>query len=188
MAKGGTSGAAGIPGSGGSAGRATGGASCLNSGAAGGHATSGQVGDLVPNIATLSVDVNRDDGFVKPNRSDVWTVDVASRATTLNTGSPVTATATQIQALVSAVAASTYGFNNSCCGSKISIDGAPFAPKIKASGSGATHEFGVSAGICAGSSRSTSGDVLNCTDYNAIYTLLEAIAPSGVAFSCSSFW
>ncbi len=151
-----------------------------------GHTTSGTVGELVPTIEALSVNVNRVDGFVAPAQSDVWAVDVATRAVTLNAGGPVTATAAQIQELVGAVASSAYRFNASCVG--LAIDGAPYPPRITASGGGTTHQFGVSDKTCASSDHSYTGDVLSCAEFGAIYDLLDAIAPSGVGLSCQGYW
>ena len=59
---------------------------------------------------------------------------------------------------------------------------------VPASGNGDTHKFGVSDATCAESDHSCLNDVLSCTDFAAIYALLEAIAPSGVAFECMSYW
>jgi hypothetical protein len=144
------------------------------------------VGELVPSIENLSVNVNRNDGFAGPYVSDVWTVDVAVRTVTLNAGMRVTATVAEIQKLVGVVASSAYRHNGSCVTS--AIDGAPWPPRITASGSGATHEFGVSDATCAKSDHSYSGDVLSCASFGAIYGLLEAIAPTGLAFECMSYW
>jgi hypothetical protein len=153
---------------------------------AAGQLTSGTVGELVPTIETLSVNVNRVDGFMAPAQSDAWAVDVATRAVTLNAGVPVTATVEQIQGLIGAVASSAYRFNASCLST--AIDGAPFPPRMTASGGGATHQFGVSDNTCARTDHSYPGDVLSCAEFGAIYDLLEAIAPSGVALACMSYW
>jgi hypothetical protein len=164
----------GIPGSGGMAGRT---ASCQNS-----SGTIGTVSALVPTIETLLIEVNRNDGFVGPaKQTDVWSVTVATRAVALNAGAPVVATAEQIQALIDAVAPSTYQFNYTCCGNFIYADGGAMSPLLTVSGGGATHTFGVSGRGCAYSSHSYKGDVLTCTAYEPIYTLLETIVPSGVA-------
>jgi hypothetical protein len=152
----------------------------------GGHATPGTVGALVPTIEALSVNVNRDDGFNGLARSDLWTVDVATGAVRLNAGVPVTATAAQIQDLVGAVASSAYRSIGSCV--TAAVDGGAYPPLITVSGGGATHEFGVSGGTCASSDHSYSGDVLHCAAFGAIYDLLEAIAPTGVAFNCEFYW
>jgi len=56
----------------------------------------GTVGELVPTIEVLSVDVDRGPGLYVPEFIDLWAVDVASGAVSLN-GVPGTATAGQIE-------------------------------------------------------------------------------------------
>jgi hypothetical protein len=94
----------------------------------------------------------------------------------------------QIQALVQAVASSSYQFQYACCSPFIFVDGGEFPPQLTVSGGGVTHEFGASDGTCASSSHSYKGDVLSCSGYASIYTMLEAIAPNGTASSCSDRW
>jgi hypothetical protein len=156
---------------------------------AGGYATTGTVSDLVPTIERLVVSVQRAEPIsTMGGPTDQWTVDVATRAATLNFGAPVTASVAQIQALVSAVASSAYRSNDRCCGDYLSIDGAPAPPILRASGGSDEHDFGVSERNCAPSDHSHTGEVLSCADFATVYLLLEAIAPTGVAFSCSSVW
>ena len=151
-----------------------------------GPAATGTVGELVPTIEVLSVNVNRSDGFWVPVRNDLWAVDVATGAVTLNAGVPVTATVAQIQDLVGVVASSVYRSIGSCV--TAAVDGGRYPPRITASGGGTAHEFGVSNATCAGSDHSYTGEVLSCAEFGAIYALLEAIAPSGAAFNCEFYW
>ena len=135
-------------------------------------------------IETLSLKVNRNDGFVGLWKDDVWDVSVANRTVTLNAGAPVTVTEAQIQALVQAVASRAYQFHYTCCDDFWYVDGGGYSPQLTVSGGGVTHVFGVSDGTCASSTHSYKGDVMRCSDYASIFAMLEAIAPSGVASSC----
>jgi hypothetical protein len=176
-------------GTGGGGTSAMGGSSACQTARAGGYATAGSVSKLVSTIDKLVVSVQRAEPMSSMGGpTDQWTVDVATRATTLNFATPVTATVAQIQALVSAVASSAYRTNPRCCGDYLNIDGVPSPPSIQASSGGNEHSFGVSEKNCAPTDHSYTGDVLSCAQFASIYALLEAIAPTGLAFACNNVW
>jgi hypothetical protein len=146
------------------------------------------VGDLVPTIEALAVNVDRGLTIYGTDYHDQWAVDIATGAVKLNAGVPVTATAAQIQELVGVVASSAYWSNVPCARTSVVEPAGRDPPWIWPSGGGADHKFGVSNGTCASSNYSYVGQVLSCSEFAAIYALLEAIAPSGDAFNCDFYW
>ena len=174
-------------GTGGLAGDGSGGSTCMNTNGAGGNSAQETIGVRIPIIATLSFYVNRSDGFSSPARSDVWTVDITSRAVTLNAATSVTASEAQVQDLVTRVGTSNYRDRPACCTYQL-IDGYPNSPVITVSGGNATYTFGVGDNPCWLTANAYSGQVIGCADFGAIYNLLETIAPSGAKFNCQSYF
>jgi hypothetical protein len=182
MQSGGVAGA----GVGGTGGQGSGSTSCRSTSDQGGNAVAGTVGDRLPKIEAISVDVNRSDGFSSPERSDVWTIDVATGAVTLNGGTPIAASASQVQELVAAIATSGYRSRPACCTYEY-VDGYPNSPIIQVRGAGTTYAVGVGDSPCWLTWNAFQGDVIGCTDFAAIYKLLEALAPTGEPFTCRSY-
>ena len=171
---------------GGNGGQGSGGATCGSTNDTGGRAALGTIADAVPGFKMFTVRVNRSDGFSTPNRSDWWTVNVADATVTLNSGSPVQASTSQVQALATALSSSAYRDRPPCCTYQF-IDGSPNAPVIDI-GIDNADQFGVGDCPCWLSANAYSGSVISCADFAVIFNLLEAIAPSGTPFRCYDYF
>jgi len=186
---GGTSGSpadAGRATTGGNGGQGSGGATCGSTSDTGGRAALGTIANAVPSFKVFTVRVNRSDGFSTPNRSDWWIVNVADATVTLNSGSPVQASTSQVQSLANTLSSSAYRDRPPCCTYQF-IDGSPNAPVIDI-GDDNAGQFGVGDCPCWLSANAYSGNVISCADFAIIFDLLEAIAPSGTPFRCYDYF
>lgn len=144
------------------------------------------IGEKFPKIAQIKLVINRYDGFMAPPKNDVYVVDVATRAVTLNNAPTITASAKKIHALVDAVRSAQYRKNPPCDG-LLAVDGGQWPPQLTVSSATKFRVYGVASGECAKSDHSSDGNVISCDDYFAIFAALNAIAPSEPA-TCSEFW
>ncbi|HEY5961124.1 MAG TPA: hypothetical protein VIV60_31420 [Polyangiaceae bacterium] len=163
-------------------------------------ASSARIQDQYSSPESLEITINIMDGFALYN-NDRYLIRVAD-ATLARThnedlgsgGRGAIATTTtnydvrteQIEKLVAAVIAAEWRDQPSCVARM--VDGAPFPPQVMVKQGSKSGTFSVSDADCATTSHSSTGQVMNCDAFAAIYSALQSMVPDAAYPGCQSYW
>lgn len=159
------------------------------------------IGDRVPQIDSLLLTISVTDGFMSYARNNTYQIDVATRKVTYTWANPVSdsrtapephvetasATAEQIDALLAAVQGTPWRTTKSCASQ--AVDGAPYPASLLVTSSlQGKFNYQTTDAKCTPSDHGATGDVISCSSFGSIETLVHAILPGGTATQCRSYW
>jgi hypothetical protein len=138
------------------------------------------IGDVFPELTQLVVVVNLSDGFMTPYADDRYSVDFVTGKASFNDATPIDVEPSALQATAALVRRTPYRTINTCL--SCFIDGSPYPPSIVASSPLMTKEFGASDQQCAPTDHDVYGDVVTCSDFQALHAaVLELLGLQSVA-------
>ncbi|MBI5536989.1 MAG: hypothetical protein HY898_29985 [Deltaproteobacteria bacterium] len=129
------------------------------------------LGDAVPDVSMIQLDINCHDGFNGDFSRTLFVVDVVTR-TVWRDAQKVTATQAQIEQILAVISATPFHDIPSCIST--AVDGSRYPPVLALGNAWTERKFGVSNLACAKTDHDAYGDVMYSVDYDGIHDVIAS--------------